>query len=88
MKKDKQIRFSKRTLGDAIDQKSAQAHQKSRKKWTKIHFSIFIENRNCDLKFVFQFDNENKKRKKKSKFYFILKQKSNVSFDPRIVHGF
>ena len=53
------------------------------KKGTEVHFSIFIENRNWDLKFVFQFDNENEKRKK-SKLYFILKQKSNVSFDPRI----
>ena len=52
-------------------------------KGTEVHFSIFIENRNWDLKFVFQFDNENEKRKK-SKLYFILKQKSNVPFDPQI----
>ena len=56
------------------------------KKRTEVHFSIFIENRNWDLKFVFRFDNENEKRKK-SKLYFILKQKSNVPFDPRIVHS-
>ena len=54
------------------------------KKRTEIHFSMFIESPNWDLKFVFQFDNENEKRKKKSKLYFILKQKSNVPFDPRI----
>ena len=30
---------------------------------TEIHFSIFIENRNWGLKFVFQFDNENEKWK-------------------------
>ena len=52
------------------------------KKRTEIHFSIFIENRNWDLKFVFQFDNENEKN---SNFYFILKQKSNDPFDPRIL---
>ena len=46
------------------------------KKRTEIHFSIFIENRNWDLTFVFQFDNEIEKRKK---------QKSNVPFDPRII---
>ena len=56
------------------------------KKRTEVHFSIFIENRNWDLKFVFRFDNENEKRKK-SKLYFILKQKSNVPFDPRIVYN-
>ena len=28
-------------------------------KRTEVHFSIFIENRNWDLKFVFRFDNEN-----------------------------
>ena len=54
-------------------------------KRTEISFSIFIENRNWDLKFIFQFDNENEKRKKNSKFSFILKQKSNVPFDPRII---
>ena len=54
------------------------------KKRTEVPFSIFIENRNWDLKFVFRFDNENEKRKKKTKLYFILKQKSNVPFDPRI----
>ena len=34
------------------------------KKRTEIHFSMFIESQNWDLKFVFQFDNENEKRKK------------------------
>ena len=53
------------------------------KKRTEIYFSIFIENQNYDLKFVFQFDNENEKQKN-SNFYFILKQKSNVPFDPQI----
>ena len=52
------------------------------KKRTEIHFSIFIENRNWDLKLVFQFDNENEKN---SNFYFILKQKLNDPFDPRIL---
>ena len=28
-------------------------------KRTEVHFSIFIENRNWDLKLVFRFDNEN-----------------------------
>ena len=34
------------------------------KKRAEVHFPIFIENRNWDLKFVFRFDNENEKRKK------------------------
>ena len=57
------------------------------KKRTEIHFSIFIEHRNSDLKFVFRFDNENEKRKKKKKLklYFILKQKPNAPFDQRIL---
>ena len=66
------------------DQRSVWAQKKFRKKRTEIYFSIFIENRNWGLKFVFQFDNENEKRKN-SNLYFILKQKSNVSFDPRII---
>ena len=53
------------------------------KKGTEVHFSVFIENRNWELKFVFRFDNENEKRKK-SKFYFFFKKKSSVPFDPRI----
>ena len=53
------------------------------KKRTEVHFSIFIENRNWDLKFVFRFDNENEKRKK-SKLYFILK-KNQISLS---THGF
>ena len=61
------------------------------KKQTEIYFSIFIENQNWDLKFVFRFENKKKNnnnktnKKKKSKFYFLLKRKSNVPFDPRIV---
>ena len=44
------------------------------KKRTEVYFSIFIENRNWDLKFVFQFDNENEKRKKlKTLFHFKTK---------------
>ena len=66
------------------DQRSVWAQKKFRKKRTEIYFSIFIENRNWGLKFVFQFDNENEKRKN-SNLYFILKQKSNVPFDPRII---
>ena len=38
------------------------------KKGTEVHFSIFIENRNWELKFVFRFDNENEKRKKSKSF--------------------
>ena len=66
------------------DQRSVWAQKKFRKKRTEIYFSIFIENRNWGLKFVFQFDNVNEKGKN-SNLYFILKQKSNVSFDPRII---
>ena len=66
------------------DQRSVWAQKKFRKKRTEIYFSIFIENRNWGLKFVFQFDNVNEKGKN-SNLYLILKQKSNVSFDPRII---
>ena len=66
------------------DQRSVWAQKKFRKKRTEIYFSIFIENQNWGLKFVFQFDNVNEKGKN-SNLYFILKQKSNVSFDPRII---
>ena len=31
--------------------------------WTESHFSIFIQNRNWDLKFVFPFDNKKGKLK-------------------------
>ena len=31
------------------------------KKGTEVHFLVFTENRNWDLKFVFRFDNENEK---------------------------
>ena len=76
--------FFKGSLGEVSDQRSVLAEKKDFvKKGTEVHFSIFIENRNWDLKFVFQFNNENEKRKK-SKLYFILKQKSNVPFDPWI----
>ena len=91
MKTEKQIRFSKGNLGDAIGggvRRSARAQKTSRKKQTEIHFSIVIENRNWDMKLVFLFDNENKKwkkkKKRKSKFYFLLKQKLNVLFDSQI----
>ena len=53
------------------------------KKRTEIHFSIFIENRNWDLKLVFNLIMKTK-NERKSNFYFILKQKSNVPFDPGI----
>ena len=76
--------FFKGSLGEVSDQRSVLAEKKDFvKKGTEVHFSIFIENRNWDLKFVFQFNNENEKRKK-SKLYFILKQKSNIPFDPWI----
>ena len=66
-----------------IDQRSAWSQKKFRKKRTEIQFSVFIENPNWDLKLVFRFDKDNdKQKKKKKKFYFILKQKSNVPFDP------
>ena len=44
LKRDKQIRFSRGILGDAIDQRSTRAQKKSRKMRTEIHSSIFIEN--------------------------------------------
>ena len=74
----------KGSLGDMIDQRSAWAQKKFRKKRTEIQFSVFIENPNWDLKLVFRFDKDNdkQKKKKKKKSYFILKQKSNVPFDP------
>ena len=54
------------------------------KKQNKIHFSIFIENRNWDLNSFFNLIMKTKNQKN-SKFYFILKQKPNVPFDPRII---
>ena len=51
------------------------------KKWTEIHFSIFIENQNWDLRFIFQFDNENEKRKK-LKFLFHFNTKIEFPFRP------
>ena len=48
--------------------------QKKFHKTTDIHFSIFIENGNWDLKFVFRFDNENKKLQKiKILYHFTTK---------------
>ena len=41
------------SLGDVNDQRKAWAQKKFRKT-TDIHFSIFIENGNWDLKFVFR----------------------------------
>ena len=55
------------------DQRSVWAQKKFRKKRTEIYFSIFIENRNWGLKFVFQFDNENEKRKNSNLFHFKAK---------------
>ena len=81
MKRDKQIRFCEGNLGDAIVQRSARARKKSRKKRTKIHFSIFIKNRNWDLNLVFRFDNENEKRKK-IKILFHFKTKIECPFWP------
>ena len=52
-------------------------------KRTEIHFSIFIEYQNWDLKFVFRFDNENEKRKK-LKFLFHSKTKIECLFRPTI----
>ena len=67
-----------------IDQRSAWSQKKFRKKRTEIQFSVFIENPNWDLKLVFRFDKDNDKQNKtkKEKTCFILKQKSNVPFDP------
>ena len=57
------------------------------KKQAEIHFSIFIENRNWDLKFVFRFDNENEKRKK-FKILFHFKTKMECPFWPTDLIGF
>ena len=51
------------------------------KKRTEVHFSIFIENRNWDLKFAFRFDNENEKRKK-IKTLLHFKTKLECPFRP------
>ena len=66
----------KGSLGDVADQRIDFV-----KKRTEVHFSIFIENQNWDLKFVFRFDNENEKRKK-SKLYFFFKKKIKCPFRP------
>ena len=63
-------------FGDLTDQISARAKKNLEKNEHKIDFSIFIENRNCDLKLVFGFDNENKNRKNfKIQFHFTMKIK-------------
>ena len=69
------------SLGDVTDQRSVWAQKNFLKKRTEIHFSIFIENRNWELKFVFQFDNENEKWKK-LKFLFHFKTKIERLFRP------
>ena len=44
------------------DHRSGSAQKRFREKPTEVHFSIFIENRNWDLKFVFRFENEIEKQ--------------------------
>ena len=68
-------------LGDTTDQRSVWTRKKFLKKQTDIYFSIFIENRKWDLKFVFRFDNENEKRKK-FKILFHFKTKIECRFRP------
>ena len=63
------------SLGDVTDQRSVWAQKNFLKKRTEIHFSIFIENRNWDLRFVFQFGNEIEKRKK---LRFLLHFKTKI----------
>ena len=63
--------FFKDSLGDMIDQRSAWAQKKFRKKRTEIQFSVFIENPNWDLKLVFRFDKDNDKQQQ---------QKNSISF--------
>ena len=58
-----------------IDQRSAWAQKKFRKRRTEIQFSVFIENPNWDLKLVFRFDKDNGKQKKKKK-----KKKNYITF--------
>ena len=55
-----------------------------KKSWKNEQKCIFNFYWKWKLGFEIRFDNENQKQKKKSKFYFILKRKLNVLFDPRI----
>ena len=56
--------FFKGHLNNVTDQISTREQKKIwKKKRTEIHFSIFIENRNWDLKFVFWFDNKDENHK-------------------------
>ena len=48
---------------------------------TETHFSIFSDNRNWDLKFIFRFDNENEKWEKFKILYFF-KTKIECPFWP------
>ena len=57
------------------------------KKRTETHFSVFIENRNWDLKFVFWFDNENKKPKT-IKILFHFKTKIECPLQPTDYHRY
>ena len=60
-------------------------HKKSFvKKSNRISFFNFFENRNCDWNSFSDLIMETKNRKN-AKFYFILKQKSNVPLDPRVL---
>ena len=53
LKIDEKIRFSKGNLDDLTNQISTRAKRKiSEKSENKIHFSIFVETQNSDLKFV------------------------------------
>ena len=82
MKRDKQTCFSKGNLDDTIDERSARAQKRNlAKKRTEIHFSIFTENWNWDLKFVFPFDNVKEKRRK-FKIPFNFKSKIECPFLP------
>ena len=56
------------------------------KKRTEIHFSIFIENLVEILNLFFDLIMK-MKNEKKSKFYFILKGKLNIPFDPQILES-
>ena len=80
----------KGSLGDMIDQRSAWAQKKFRKKRTEIQFSVFIENPNWDLKLVFRFDKDNdkQKKKKKKKIIFHFKTKIKCPFRPTGWIGF
>ena len=85
LKINEKIHFLKGSLGDVTDRRSASAQKKiSWKNEQKFIFQFLLKIEIGTSNLFFDLIMKTKNEKKKSKLYFILKQKSNVPFDPRI----